>query len=129
MLDLVHYLTFSDWVVALEKGRIAHQGTYDDVSRSGYDLTGTLARSSDTSVDGVAATKGNAKSTADVATKTKSDEVQKETDEDDDETQDTTETRGTTYMFYIREAGYFQVYITALLTILYSAVRLGTQVS
>lgn len=62
-------------------------------------------------------------------TKPETTEAENKTDEEDDETLATTETRGTTYMFYIRESGYFQITVTALLTALYTAVRLGTQVS
>lgn len=120
----MHYLSLSDWVIALDKGRVAHQGTYDDVSKSGYDLTGTLARATGTTdSDDQGGAKKDGEKTKESETSTDKD------DTEDDETMGAYDKgkKSTYYKFYAEQIGFFRVSILGCYLLLYSAIRLGTQ--
>ncbi|KAF8312113.1 P-loop containing nucleoside triphosphate hydrolase protein [Clavulina sp. PMI_390] len=126
----VHHLPAAYRVLALEGGKIVHQGSYDELVMSGYDLTGTLARAS---ANAEADTKADVKKDAAGSTspqtseKSQSAETEKAQDGDDEATKAYDKGGLRVYKFYAVHAGVFRVLACVTLMVLYVALRLGLQ--
>lgn len=121
----VHYIPLADRVIALEGGRIALQGTYEELSAQGYDLKGVLARSS---IDQNLQSASSQKDTT--ATQQKAQEDPASDGSEDDETTISYDKGGANvYKFYASHGGYLRAITAGLLLLMYSAVRLGVQAS
>lgn len=124
---LVHHLASSDWVIALEKGIVAHQGTLEDIRSSGYDPAGSIA-SKPSAMSDSKESDPTTKSDQDVATKEKEEPMADDTEED--ETTRTYNQFGLTpYRFFASHTGYHRVFISITIMTLWAAIRLGTQAS
>lgn len=109
----------------MEGGRVARQGTYEELSAQGYDLKGVLARSlTDRTLAGASLEKAFS------TTQKKAQEDLKLDASEDDETAKSYDKGGAgVYKFYVENAGYLRAITAGLLLLMYSAVRLGVQAS
>lgn len=122
----MHYLPLADRVIALDNGKIVHQGTYEELAASGYDLTGTLARAPPNQQANEEGAKKQGEDEVDSKTEKP---TEKDAEEDDEALKSYNKGGVTAYKFYVREAGYLRIVISGLFLVLYSAMRLGLQVS
>lgn len=122
----MHYIPLADSVIALENGRIAHQGAYGELVASGYDLTGTLARSP---LGQQVAKNSPTKGTGDQSKEASKSSTEKDAEEDDEALKSYDKGGLIAYKFYAKQAGHFRLLLVALYVALYSATRLGLQVS
>lgn len=108
-------------VIVLEHGKVLHFGTSEEVSRSGYDLSGVvqnIEEASESSADSLQRT-----------TVQKNDVEPLQDDTEDDEAAKSYNSGGwAPYKFFISAVGISRVTIAVLLVTLYSALRLGLQV-
>ncbi|KAF8312075.1 P-loop containing nucleoside triphosphate hydrolase protein [Clavulina sp. PMI_390] len=125
----IHYLPTADRIIALEDGKIVHQGTYDDLVTSGYDLTGTLTRASSSKEDDAESTNSTVSKNERVDDAERKPNDPSQTDQKDDNEEAKSYDKGGqgTYLFYTRHAGLFRVLSCTILMILYIALRLGVQ--
>lgn len=122
---VVHYLPSADRIIALDNGKIVHQGTYEELAATGYDLTGALARAPTNQQ----ASEGRTKMHEDEVESKTEKPNEKDAEEDDEMLQSYDKGGITAYKFYAGETGYFRIVTAGLFLVLYSAMRLGLQVN
>ncbi|KAF8312074.1 P-loop containing nucleoside triphosphate hydrolase protein [Clavulina sp. PMI_390] len=128
----IHYLPIAHRIFALQGGRLLHQGSYDELVNSGYDLTGNLTRASSLKMgrDGNSSPdqqvqESQSNVALDSSEKSKSEHAYN--DYDDEATKSYDKGGLHMYRFYILHAGVFRFTACVILMVLYIAVRLGLQ--
>lgn len=120
-------------MIALEKGRVAQQGTYEAVADSGYDLTGTLSRVAPDSPRQEPEPSGSSAKNVPQATEEGAGKAVLSLDVKppvDDEEFEEGEDRSSLlpYQFYVRHTGPVRVFVASLGGILFAGASIGLQV-